>query len=38
MSRTKDVEILRQLAARYAEISALPVQEEKRKYWVSPLL
>lgn len=33
MSRTKDVEILRQLAARYAEIAALPIQEEKRKLW-----
>jgi hypothetical protein len=33
MSRQEDIDVLRKLAARYAEISALPVQEEKRKLW-----
>lgn len=30
-----DVPVLRKLAARYAEIAALPVQEEKRKLWAA---
>ncbi len=33
MLTTKDVAIVRELAARVAEVAALPVQEEKRKLW-----
>ncbi len=33
MSRQEDIDVLRKLAAHYAEISALPLQEEKRKLW-----
>ncbi len=33
MSRQKNIDVLKKLAARYAEISALPVQEEKRILW-----
>ena len=33
MSLSKDQEILRRLAARYAAIAALPIQEEKRALW-----
>ncbi|MCL1887877.1 MAG: hypothetical protein FWF96_03275 [Kiritimatiellaeota bacterium] len=33
MTTNHDITILRELAQRYAEIAALPVQEEKRKLW-----
>ncbi|MFA6569350.1 MAG: hypothetical protein WCS96_14155 [Victivallales bacterium] len=33
MKLSNDTQILRKLAARYANIAALPVQEEKRKLW-----
>ncbi len=33
MKPGNDIEVLRKLAARYAEIAALPIQEEKRKLW-----
>ena len=33
MNPSKDLLVLRKLAARYAEIAALPVQEEKRMLW-----
>ena len=33
MQPTRDIDILRRLAARYAEIAALPIQEEKRRLW-----
>ncbi|MEI7881122.1 MAG: hypothetical protein WCI95_09635, partial [bacterium] len=33
MKNNSDKQILRTLAARYAEIAALPIQEEKRKLW-----
>jgi hypothetical protein len=33
MPSAEDLKIIRELAKRYAEISALPVQEEKRKLW-----
>ncbi len=33
MFNKKDVKVLRELAARVAEIAALPVQEEKRSLW-----
>ena len=33
MNPAKDIEVLRKLAARYAAIAALPIQEEKRKLW-----
>jgi len=33
MANTKDRDIVRHLAARLAEIAALPVQEEKRRLW-----
>lgn len=33
MSHQQDLERVRRLAARYAEIAALPVQEEKRRLW-----
>lgn len=31
----KDIHVLRKLAERYAEIAALPVQEEKRRVWAA---
>lgn len=31
----KDIQVLRELAKRYSEISALPVQEEKRQLWTA---
>jgi hypothetical protein len=33
MNRPNDITLLRQLAARYAEIAALPIQAEKRRLW-----
>lgn len=33
MSNSADIKVLRELAAQYAEISAKPVQEERRKLW-----
>ncbi len=33
MDSSHDIQILRKLASRYAEIAALPIQEEKRKLW-----
>jgi hypothetical protein len=33
MESKNDTQILRKLAARYAEIALLPIQEEKRKLW-----
>jgi hypothetical protein len=33
MGLSKDRDVLRKLAARYAEIAALPIQAEKRKLW-----
>lgn len=33
MKFSRDVELLRKLAVRYAEIAALPIQERKRKLW-----
>ena len=35
MSASHEIEILRKLAGRYAEISALPIQAEKRKLWTA---
>jgi len=37
MSTRNDQEVLRALAERYAEIAALPVQEEKRRLWTDHL-
>lgn len=34
MLNQKDVQVLRELAQKYAEIAALPVQTEKRRRWV----
>ena len=37
MSNSNDINILKELARRYAEIAALPIQDEKRKLWTDHL-